>query len=408
MTSVLFTLIPEKGHINPYIGLAQYLQQEGVEIGFYSSHDISTQLEAASLPRQLGKPQPAADRSANRGEAFAKNVADPKWLRAWIEELLIDRAEEALAELGLVIEQFKPTLIVSDPMLYASAIAAKQAQLPWVAVSNSLNPVLNKEIHSELLATLAALDPKRKALFARHAIEVEFCGSDLLSPLLTIAFTTTEFVGKVDSFAHSLGSVVHCVGPATLLKKRGDESYFAWDKIRKDQPLIYMSLGSQIYFQPRMFQTVIEALRDKPVQLIATVSELMDTEELTELPDNVHLCRYTPQLEILKQSSLMISHGGANSIMEAMQAGVPVLISPICNDQFHQAYYLEKQQAGIVLDLAKASSEECWQALVKLMNDESIQHNVHRISASYQRDGSKRAGQLIMNLINTTDADYSS
>ncbi|TCI01183.1 glycosyltransferase [Corallincola luteus] len=396
MTRILFTLIPEKGHINPYIGVAQHLQRAGVEVGFYASHDISAQLHAASLPRQLGQPLAQTARSANRGCEFAEQVSNAQWLRQWIEMLLVDVVEEGIAGISAAINQFKADIIITDPMLYGAAIAANAAQLPWVAISNSLNPVLNPRVSSELLDTLASLQSKRQALFSKHGMNVVFKSSDMLSPFLNIAFTTEQLVGPV-------ANDVECVGPSIPLCDRGDETEFDWAWLDADMPLIYMSLGSQIYYQPQMFNTVFAAVRDMPVQLVATVSDLLGSDELVDLPDNVYLSRYTPQLSMLQRAAVMITHGGANSVMEAIHGGVPLLISPICNDQFHQAFYVAKQNIGRVLDLQQASVSECSQALAALLNDPEIQANMRRVSASYQVDGAQSAAQLVLAL---AESDY--
>ena len=42
MTRVLFCVIPEKGHLNPYIGPAQALQSLGAEVVFHAPADVST------------------------------------------------------------------------------------------------------------------------------------------------------------------------------------------------------------------------------------------------------------------------------------------------------------------------------------------------------------------------------
>ena len=38
---VLFVIVPEKGHIHPYVGPANHLQQRGHEIAFYAVRDVS-------------------------------------------------------------------------------------------------------------------------------------------------------------------------------------------------------------------------------------------------------------------------------------------------------------------------------------------------------------------------------
>ena len=246
-------------------------------------------------------------------------------------------------------------------------------------------------MESELLDTTRWLAPDRSALFARYGLDAEFRGCDLLSPHLTVAFTTRELSGRDVPG-------VHQVGPSLPGGLRGDECSFPWDDLRADVPVVYMSLGSQIYYQPRMFRTAIEAARDKPVQLVLSVSELLGSDVLGPLPENVLAVRSTPQLQLLHRVRAMITHGGANSVMEALTFGVPLLISPICNDQFHQVRFIEASGVGSRLDLETASSDRCWEALEALLEPGPYRENTDRVARSYQRDGAKEAARLIEEL----------
>ncbi len=394
MTRILFVAIPEKGHINPLIGPALALQAKGAQVAFYSARDIGDHLSRAGITLSFcgldGSP-PAPD--ANRGQLFARRVADNNWLRQWIKELLIDSAEDQIEPLRKVVRQFRPDVMVIDPMIYSAIIVAHQESIPWAGVSSSLNPVIPANLTSELIATNAWLSPARQALFAKHGLEPTFSVCDCLSSDLNIVFSTEQFVGR-------MVPGVHLVGPSMPAGPRGDECSFPWERLRTDVPIIYMSLGSQIYYQPDFFKTVITAVKDKPVQLVASVSELLHTEHFKNVSKNVLLCQYTPQLKLLPRCAAFISHGGANSIMEAMALNVPVLISPICNDQSHQAFFLEQSGCGIHLDLSLASPTECWSALSKLINPGIYRENVERVYSSYrQQDGAQNAATLIEQLI---------
>lgn len=392
MKRILFFTIPEKGHLNPMIGPAVWLQRLGHEVRFHAAHDISSQLHAAGL-RALKMDRPAAPPSdANRGAFFAQNVRDAAWLREWIQRLLVEEAPAQLPTLKAAIQHFQPDLIVTDPMIYPAAVAAHHAGVPWVALSNSLNPVLDDRITSDLLETVQALSPARKALFTAHGMDVEFRGCDMLSPHLTIAFTTPAFIGK---------SVprVEMVGPSLPPSQRGDETEFPWERLATDRPKIFMSFGSQIYHQPDLFQKVIRATADMQVQLILSVNDLLGTPLLADLPPHVLACGYAPQLKLLPHMQAFITHGGANGVMEALHFGVPLLISPVCNDQFHQAYFIRQSGVGLELNLESGTLAEVRQSLLWLLHDPTIKSNVQRVADSYTVDGAHRAAELIANLL---------
>jgi UDP:flavonoid glycosyltransferase YjiC (YdhE family) len=76
---------------------------------------------------------------------------------------------------------------------------------------------------------------------------------------------------------------------------------------------------------------------------------------------------------------------------------VPLLLTPICNDQFHQAWFLEKNQMGLVHDLETAPADAVWRALEALLDDDGpYRQNTLRVAADYAaHDGAERCADLI-------------
>ena len=111
----------------------------------------------------------------------------------------------------------------------------------------------------------------------------------ILSPHLTLAFTTDALVGAPPG--------VELVGPAMPSGPRG-ETPFPWERLDADRPLVYMSLGSQLYYHPDVFAKVIEATRATSAQLVLSVGELVDSDLLPADDERRrgrhHRCARTP------------------------------------------------------------------------------------------------------------------
>lgn len=391
MKRILFFTLPEKGHLNPMIGPAAWLQRLGHEVRFHAPHDVSPQLHRAGLLPLEAHASAAPPPQENRGAFFAEKVRDKAWLRQWIQRLLIEEAPTQIPAYADAIAHHRPDVVVIDPMIYPAAIAAHAADVPWVALSNSLNPVLDETVRSDLLDTVAALHPAREALFASHGMWARFSGCDVISPHLTIAFTTPEFIGReVPGVA--------MVGPSLPPGQRGDETAFDEAWLAQDRKRVFMSFGSQIYHQPDLFRKVIRVTEHMGVQLILAVNHLLGSAELGALPPHVLALHYAPQLRLLPHMHAFITHGGANSVMEALHFGVPLLLSPVCNDQFHQAHFLNQSKAGQVLDLTTASEADITISLSRLLFDQSLQARVRELAESYAVDGARRAAELIAHL----------
>lgn len=383
---ITFALIPERGHVNPYIGPAQALMDRGHEVVVAAPGDIGEQMSRAGLPFHSGLIPRESGHRPTRGAELVELIQDARRLDEWVEQLLLTAIPEQVAVIGEWLRWQEADAVVIDPLYYPAAIAAHRAGIPWASVSNSLNPVLGAEMESALLTTVRRLSPRRAAIFADYGMAPSFAGCDVLSPYLNVAFTTRELVGEPPEG-------VTLAGPSFPLRARGDEVEFRMPA--GDGPLIYASFGSQIYFWPRVFEKVAAAAKSLGAQLVLAIGDLFDDPRWAALGAGCEVYRYAPQLEVLRHASAFLTHGGANSVMEGLAAGVPLLISPMCNDQFHQAWYVERAGVGTVLNLVEAPVEAIAAHMSRLVHDGAIRQRVDAVRDSYQVDGAGNTARLI-------------
>ena len=113
------------------------------------------------------------------------------------------------------------------------------------------------------------------------------------------------------------------LGPGVDLQRQ--EEPFDWDKIDHTNPLIYCSLGSQsqnCVGAQRLFQVMIDALSGLPhLQMILATGTHFNKDDFRGIPPNVLMLNYAPQLQILERADLVITHGGLNTIREALVFG---------------------------------------------------------------------------------------
>jgi UDP:flavonoid glycosyltransferase YjiC (YdhE family) len=375
MSRVLFVVLAEKGHVHPFIAPAQELARRGHQVGFYAPCDLRAPLARAGIRDVfVGGSGPALD--ASRGPAFAALVRDAGRLRRWISAMLIDSVPLEVSRLTAVVDGLRPDVIVADPMAYAAPIVAARAGLPWAGVSTSLNAVVPDHWRSELIATTSALP--RAELFAEYGLPApRFRVSDCLSPHLNVAWSTPELVGAAPPG-------VLLAGASLPRAARGDEGDALAAEPGPARPLVFMALGSQIYHQPRMFEVVVEASRGQAWRLVLAMGELVGA---VKLPADVQAVAYAPQLALLARARVMISHGGANSVMEALAHAVPLLVSPICNDQPHNASFVAAAGAGHICDLSRAEPAEVRAMLTELCADGAPRAAARRIADSYRAAG---------------------
>ncbi|WP_307102242.1 nucleotide disphospho-sugar-binding domain-containing protein [Arthrobacter globiformis] len=88
-----------------------------------------------------------------------------------------------------------------------------------------------------------------------------------------------------------------------------------------------------------------------------------DPALLGPLPANVLASRFVPQLEVLARAALFVTHGGMNSVNEAMYAGVPMLVIPQGAEQPLVAGRVAESGAGLSIRAQDALGAERAEAL---------------------------------------------
>jgi MGT family glycosyltransferase len=94
----------------------------------------------------------------------------------------------------------------------------------------------------------------------------------------------------------------------------------------------------------------MEELADAPWQIIlATGGE----SGIGPAPANCIVRPTVPQVEILRRASAFVTHGGMNSVQEALSYGVPMVLAPRAADQFWISARTAELGAGLVMDASR-------------------------------------------------------
>ncbi|ANZ43601.1 hypothetical protein BBK82_46535 [Lentzea guizhouensis] len=91
---------------------------------------------------------------------------------------------------------------------------------------------------------------------------------------------------------------------------------------------------------------------------------------------HVHFVDALPQALLLHSADLLVSHGGYNSVREAMRAGVPSVVLPLLHDQMHNAHRV--QQLGVGVHVRDFSEEAVVQGCERALGDAGIRRQVRR------------------------------
>ncbi|WNB86944.1 nucleotide disphospho-sugar-binding domain-containing protein [Cellulomonas sp. ATA003] len=156
----------------------------------------------------------------------------------------------------------------------------------------------------------------------------------------------------------------HHLGGA-LRTEAHDPQVEAW--LTGGEPFVYVSFGSFLSVRADVLARVVEALRATGVRAaIATGSTSPD--RLGDLPAGWLVRDYLPQVRLLRDAAVAVTHGGNNSVTESVATGTPMLVLPFSTDQFAGAAAVEDAGMGQALDPNAATVPEIRDALVRLLD----------------------------------------
>jgi zeaxanthin glucosyltransferase len=101
-----------------------------------------------------------------------------------------------------------------------------------------------------------------------------------------------------------------------------------------------------------IFRTIVAALaKRKDLQLVLSIGHQIDPKQIGPTPSNAIIVNRAPQLELLKRTSVCITHAGLNTVLESLAQGVPQVAIPVAYDQPGVAARIFHKQTGVVTSL---------------------------------------------------------
>ena len=119
--------------------------------------------------------------------------------------------------------------------------------------------------------------------------------------------------------------------------------------------LFYISLGTLFNEHPEFYRHCFAAFANSMYQVVLSVGHKTPLSSLGDIPPKFIVQNYVPQLEILQRANVFISHGGMNSVSEALYYGVPLLVIPQSADQPWVAKRVAQLGAGKLLPRTRAT-----------------------------------------------------
>jgi MGT family glycosyltransferase len=199
------------------------------------------------------------------------------------------------------------------------------------------------------------------------------------SPHQVLAFTSEALAGAVAAPAS-----VTFVGPA--LRARTGTGDFPWAWVDPARRLVLVTMGTlAMDVAADFYRRMVDALRPLGDGVQAVVVAPDGT--VPDPPPHVLTVPYAPVLDLMPHLSAVVSHGGLNTVTEALAHAVPLVVAPISADQPINADRVVAAGAGRRVRFERSGPDELRAALLAVLDDPA-----HTAGAAGIRDSFHAAG----------------
>ena len=347
---ILFINLPYYGHVVPTIGLVQELLRRGCEVTYLMPHDWK-------------------DRIAESGATFYGYQNHKK---------LSEQIKNAYTAAERIIEQFD--FVLYEQFFFLGKHLAERHGKPVARVFTA--PATNQALMQEFITAKGPMSIFRhkwiaKAFTKDIAKNIPLKTDNWLDeivlnpPELNLVYTLREYQPYVEEFPETQYKFL---GPS-VYDRRSDPFPFK----KGSNPVVYISLGTVLNGKVSFFQACLDAFRDEPVDVIISTGLGFSVGKLKNVPANVHLYPSVPQLDILKLADIFVTHGGMNSVSEALVCGTPMVVIPFTSDQPMNARCVEKLGVGTGLNHTSLNKDILKTTVFSVLGSQDIRNNLKTV-----------------------------
>ena len=346
---ILMVNLPYSGHTNPSLGLVRCLVAAGHEVDYVQAECFRARVEASGARFVPYDAPPHSCVSAlnevlNWGAAYRTVRRIGANYDCLIYELLFFPGKALAAELGIPSYRLISTFALNRNLLRV--------------LGQTGGPYLTALFRSERVCTALS-----RLFLPKFSLREKNLAEALVSeaPPHNFIYTLRDFQPEEACFPETK---YHFVGPA--VEDRAEEPFSFGES---GNPMVYISFGTLMHADKRFWKKLIAAFSGRRVEVICAVGSEKLVRSLGDLPQNVRVYARVPQLTVLRRASLFVTHGGMNSVNEALYYGVPMIVIPFGLDQPLVGRELARRKLGRVIAPRELTAARLWRTAKDLRRD---------------------------------------
>jgi MGT family glycosyltransferase len=154
------------------------------------------------------------------------------------------------------------------------------------------------------------------------------------------------------------------------------------ERYSKSYELIYVSLGAVFVDSKAVFQTCIEALGMLGKQAIVSLGGHFSPGDFGRVPENVELCHFVHQKDVLQKAAVFVTHGGDGSVSEAIYCETPMVVVPQIPEQSLRAQQIQRLMLGKSIDPTDLTVDLLCSTVAEVLENPLFRNNVQAFKDS--------------------------
>jgi MGT family glycosyltransferase len=363
MSRFLFLSLPLTGHVNPMAAVARTLESQGHQIAWAGSESFLRPLVGPDA-QVFAIPLRAHRGGAERGMAATKS----RW-----EGYIVPHARVTLPGVERAVAEFRPEVLAVDQHAVAGALTAHRHGLPWASMAPTTMELTRP--YRALPKVESWIHDRLRAIWTAGGLPGEPPHDLRFSPQLLIAFTGTALVGE-----QPVPDNAALVGPA--LTSRPSSTDFPWEWLDPGRRHVLVTVGTlSTDLSADFYRRMVEALRPLGSRLQAIIVAPDGT--VAHPPEHVLVLPRVPVLDLMPRLDAVVTHGGLNTVCEALAHAVPLVVAPIKGDQPINAAQVVAAGVGTRVRFSATRVTPLREALLAVLDDPSYRAAAERVRESF-------------------------
>jgi len=388
---------PVRGHFDPLLVLAAAIQARGGRVTFIHVGDARAMLGHHPVGFHAvggGNYPPGALAEYTRILGKASGPIGTMRMvcaTARLCEMLCRELPNAIRDIGA-------DMVLADVAEPAAALVARHLKTPFIGVITGLPlhpdplvppPYLSWQPDTSPTGLLrmrrayAVTDTMMlpiTAVLRKYATAWNLAGdpADVLSPLLNVA----QCPPGLDYARTNASPPIAWCGPFRDVRAEAIDP-----PLSDGRPLVFCSLGTLQGGRIELFRAMSAACADVGARAVIAHCGLLTAAQIASLPGNPIVRAFWPQRALLRHVRAAIVHGGFNTALDCLVAGVPTVVVPIAFEQPGTAARLRAAGVAVVVPLRKLTRHSLKTALAQILDRGAYRQASQAFAACYANLG---------------------